>query len=313
MTGACRFSVVILCLSACAHFGGSGSARAEAVTIPPAQYKAGDVAVEPSSKGNTHQVPDEDRLRYAQNTDAGQSAQLALSGEKKWRFSITPYIWLIGLDGDVGVRGVESDVDVGFDDLLENMDFAGSVHLEARRGKWGIFFDPNYAQLSMDADVGPASINVEVDFALIEFGVFYRAFDRDLGSSGRFRLATEPLVGARWTYLKSDIEFAGPPPPPDVDKSKDWLDLIVGVRNILTLSPKWSLNTRTDIGGFGIGDSSDFAWNSQILFGYQMTKRSTLYFGYRLLDMDYDEGSGSTEFTYDVTISGPIIGTKIQF
>ena len=143
--------------------------------------------------------------------------------------------------------------------------------------------------------------------------MFFQAFDRDLGSSGRFHLTTEPLVGLRWIYLGVDIDFSGPPPPPDVDQSEDWIALIVGMRSHLTLSPKWSLNNRTDIGGFGIGDSSDFAWNSQILLGYQMTKRSTLYFGYRSLDVDYNSGSGSTLFGYDITTSGPVIGTKIQF
>jgi len=280
-----------------------GLARAEAVAALPEQSVVGDAGLEPSSENDGDQALNQDALRLAQNTGGGQNSQLELSGDKKWKFSIAPYLWALSMDGSMTVLGETSDVDVGFDDLIENADFAGSIHLEAQRGKWGVFFDPTYAALSMDAN----GADVEVDFALIEFGVFFQILDRDLGSSGRFHLTTEPLLGGRWIYLGVDIN------PPGVDQSQDWIDLIVGVRSHLTLSPKWSLNNRTDIGGFGIGNSSDFAWNSQILFGYQMTKRSTLYFGYRSLDVDYDSGSGSTLFKYDITTSGPVIGTKIQF
>jgi len=110
-----------------------------------------------------------------------------------------------------------------------------------------------------------------------------------------------------------DIEFSGPAPLPDVDGSEDWIDLIVGVRSELTLSPKWTLNSVIDIGGFGIGSSSDFAWGSRITLGYQMTKRSIFYFGYFRLDVDYDSGSGSTLFEYDIEASGLALGTKFQF
>jgi len=313
MTRTSGLFAAALCLSACVHLGATGLARAEAVAALPEQSVVGDAALEPSSENDGTQALNQDTLRFAQNTGGGQNAQLKLAADKKWAFSVTPYLWMVGLDGDMTVMGVKSDVDVDFGDILDNLDFAFSVHMEAKRGKWGLFFDPTYITGSMDGDVGPTSVDVEVDFALIEFGGFYEVLDRDLGSSGRFHVVGAPLIGLRWIYLDVDINISGPAPPPDAGGSEDWLDLFIGWRSTFTLSPKWTLRTRTDIGGFDIGSSSDFAWNSQILFGYQMTKSATLLFGYRSLDVDYDHGSGSSLFDYDITTSGPVIGTMFRF
>ena len=295
-----------LCLSACVYLGTMGLARAEAVAALPEQSVVGDAALEPSSENDGAQTFDRDTFRLAQNEDVGQNAQLKLAADKKWAFSVTPYLWMVGLDGDMTVMGVEADVDVDFGDILDDLEFGGSVHMEAQRGKWGLFLDPTYVKMESGGD----SVDVDTKLALIEFGGFYEVLDRDLGSSGRFHVVGAPLVGLRWTYLDVDIDFDG---GPNAGGSEDWLDLFIGWRSTFTLSPKWTLNTRTDIGGFDIGDSSDFTWNSQILFGYQMTKRATLLFGYRSLDVDYDHGSGSSLFGYDITTSGPVIGTMFRF
>ena len=57
----------------------------------------------------------------------------------EWRFSITPYLWAVGLNGDMTVKGVDSDVDVSFGDILTNLDIALEAHFEVWRGNWGAF------------------------------------------------------------------------------------------------------------------------------------------------------------------------------
>ncbi len=316
MTRTMPIWAVGVCLSVWALVGTAGLARAEVTEIPPAEPKAAERELENSGNGEAHPLSLLDRVRYAQATEEDSdtqedlNAQLELAGEKKWKFSVGNYLWMTGLDGDGRIEGVDMEVDTDFGDILDNLDFAISLHIEAQRGRWGLFFDPTYLKSSSDGKVGSTSVDVDTDFWQIEIGAFVRAFERDLGSSGRFHLTTDALSGLRWTYISGEVDFSGPPPPSDLDDSKDWLDLFVGWRTYLTLAPKWSVKTRTDFGGFGIGSSSDFAWNSLILFGYQMTEKLRLYFGYRSLDMDYDGGSS---FKYDVTTSGPIIGTEFRF
>jgi hypothetical protein len=49
------------------------------------------------------------------------------------------------------------------------------------------------------------------------------------------------------------------------------------------------------------------------LLGYHISERTTLWAGYRHLDIDYDKGSGSELFAMDIAMSGPIVGLEIRF
>jgi hypothetical protein len=39
-----------------------------------------------------------------------------------WRFEITPYVMAAVLNGTVGIGDVSTDIDVGFDDILDHLD-----------------------------------------------------------------------------------------------------------------------------------------------------------------------------------------------
>ena len=69
----------------------------------------------------------------------------------EWRFTLAPYVWGVGLSGDVGLFGKGPvDVDIPFSDILENLDFAAMGVAEAHNGTWGVFVDLNYTSLSAD-------------------------------------------------------------------------------------------------------------------------------------------------------------------
>jgi hypothetical protein len=55
-----------------------------------------------------------------------------------WRFTVAPYVWGVGLSGDIGLFGKGPvDVDIPFSDILENLDFAAMGVAEAHNGTWG--------------------------------------------------------------------------------------------------------------------------------------------------------------------------------
>ena len=224
----------------------------------------------------------------------------------EWQFSITPYLWAVGLNGDMTVKGVDSDVDESFGDILSNLDMALEAHFEVWKGKWGGFFDGTYVKLKTDAGT-TGNIDITSTIGLVDFGGFYRVGTWPVGAPenvGR-SLSFDALVGGRYTDLKVKFD---PEHLSSVDQNKSWTDLIVGGRMMFDLSEKWAFILRGDIGGFGISGSSDFTANGIGLVGWTFHPSWTLLGGYRALYQDYETGSGSNEFKYDVTTHGPILG-----
>lgn len=243
----------------------------------------------------------------------GRAPSLSLQGtgapaDEEWQFSVTPYIWALGLDGHVTVKGMKSKVDVGFDDLLDEADFAGQVHLEAFKNKWGMFFDGTLVKLSMKGSEGPINVKVDFDITMLEAGAFYRLRD-ETNANGR-RTTVDLLGGARYMDFDGKLKFDS---APNVDGGQDWIDPIVGARMTRDLSENWAFNLRGDIGGFDLGDSSDFVWDLIGLFGWSFGTGKRLWIGYRYLDIDYDDGSGSDKFKFDAVMAGPLLGLSFGF
>lgn len=167
---------------------------------------------------------------------------LAYRGEAKskssdsdgWEVILTPYLWAVGLDGDMTVKGTEADVSEDFGDILDNLDVAMEAHFEIWKGNWGGFFDGTYVDLSAEGGSGPIDIDVDMELRLIDFGVLYRVGTWPLGeksdeaTKGKGRkLSLEVLLGGRYMSLEVDLDPKHLPLP-KVDQSESWTDLIVG-------------------------------------------------------------------------------------
>ena len=68
---------------------------------------------------------------------------------------------------------------------------------------------------------------------------------------------------------------------------------------------------RADIGGFDIG--SDLSWQLAGYLSFQASDATSIVVGYRLLDIEYDEGSGADRFELDAQLRGPVIGAIFTF
>lgn len=234
--------------------------------------------------------------------------------EEEWDIWFVPYVWGLSMDGDARIGEEAADVDVGFSDILKDLNFAAMGFLDARKGKVGYFFNPIVSRVKADESAHGHEIDVTNDTAIIAAGAYYRVYETNLGgsnggSSRRFIL--EPYAGARWTYMRAEIDAKN---VAQIDKSESWLDPIIGSRMLIDLTSKWDVGLAADVGGFGVG--SDFSWNAQALFGYRfkLGQRDAIFrFGYRALYQDYDTGSGSSRFKWDVTQHGPIAGLALRF
>jgi opacity protein-like surface antigen len=89
--------------------------------------------------------------------------------------------------------------------------------------------------------------------------------------------------------------------------SEDWVDPMVGLRLIHEFSERWYAILRAEIGGFGVG--SELTWQALAGVGYRIGQNTSVFLGYRHLDVDYDE----TAFVYDAAISGVLLGLQFEF
>ena len=222
-----------------------------------------------------------------------------------WQWDLAPlYLWAMSLDGDVAVRGEFSPVDLGFDDILDNLDFAGTVHFEGRQAKWGFLFDYSLIKLKMEEDAPPMGtfpgglFVVDMDINMVEVAGT-RSFALEHGH-------VDVLFGAR--YMDIDNTITPPTPLPTISGAQDWTDAMAGARISARLAKHWSLLLRGDISSGG----SDLSWNVSTVFRREW-RRVHLVMGYRLLDVDYKDGAGSTLFVFDAQMAGPIVGVNIHW
>ena len=230
-----------------------------------------------------------------------------------WEFTVAPYLWMAGLDGDVTVKGTKSSVDADFGDILDNLDAGAQGYFEARNGKWGVYADFMYIKVANDAKVGPVSVDVESSTTLAEAGLLYRIFEDYAGAAGDpagtdILFSADVFLGARYVNMDAELDFAA---ISDISSERNWWDPLIGISYRWDLSEKFQMKTTTDIGGFGIG--SDLTWSFTIVGGYELGRHSNIWLGYRYLDINYDDGSGANKFEYDVAMHGPILGASFHF
>ncbi len=229
--------------------------------------------------------------------------------DSEWHGSIAPYVWMTALDGKVTARNLEGDVDVPFHEVLDSLDLALMVHVEAQRGATGLMFDALYADLSMDETVRNTRTEVGVEMAIAELGGFWRFHERVRPAAGGERQSSIDLLGGvRYTDLEAEVELSGPLIANSADQSADWFDPFVGLRFQHDWTDRLTVSVRGDVGGFDVGGASDFTWNAIALLGWRVGSRATLMAGYRSLDVDYDDG----DFAYDVRTSGPLVGILFE-
>ena len=297
------------CGALCAHErAGSRGVSAEGLLSAAESYPAGNGPL------------------YAQAGETTTDSTYIEAPSDKWRFSIIPYLWLMGINGKTTIKGRTSNLNVSFGDIWDNLDFAAEVHIEAWRDRYGFFVDTSFAKIAIKDNVDlrfDNSLNAKfiTKFFLGEFGGFYRLGTWQLGggaesykSKANSSLTLDLIGGGRYWYLKNELDIKGPfGVDPNVSDSQNWFDFIVGGRVNLALN-KFFIQLRSDIGGFGLGFSSDISWNIAGYIGYELPwYRITPIIGYRALYDKYKDGSGDNRFVWDAWIYGPQIGVAFQF
>lgn len=237
----------------------------------------------------------------------------AESASNAWQFEVTPNLFAAGMDGTIGVRGVTTDVDMSFSDILDSLDSAFMGVFEARKGRWLFGVDILYTKLEDDANrswQGPlgngntAALDITFTEQIYQPFVGYRLLDE--------HAKVDLIGGARYTRLDTDLDLTvttGSPLLPDGSRSasgdKDWWDGIVGVRVLAPLADKWSFVGYADVGGGG----SDLTYQGIVGVNWRFAENYSAKLGYRYLAQDYEKDG----VTWDVELSGVYLGLGIAF
>jgi hypothetical protein len=227
----------------------------------------------------------------------------ATAQDDAWEHDFAIYLLGAGLDGETQLGPVVTQVDQSFSDILESLEIGGMGAYRARKGPWAITFDAVFVALggNQAGSLGVLTADADIDQLIVGADVGYSLSDR-----------FELLAGARYNSLDLQLQLTAPGGGSTrVDGDEDWIDPYLGARLTMPFGAAWQLVLRADIGGFDVG--SETAWNAVARFDWQLSENSSLLFGYRILDVDYETGSGLSLFRYDMTTSGPIAGFAWHF
>ena len=247
--------------------------------------------------------------------------------DDKWEFSAEAYSWAASIDQTTSSG---NNIEIDFDDILDDLDFAFMGLFGVRKGKWSLLSDVIYMDLDqngigteVDVPIGPlgrSSLEVELD-ADVELnawvvtpGVGYTVLQNE-------KVRLDLVAGARYLYIKVDVDlditdqltlalFRGDivaikAAEDDVSsKGHNW-DGIVGVRGQVNLNEKWYLPYYADVGA---GDSQ-LTWQVAGGIGYRFSKLDVVA-GYRYLDWNWNDDD---DVLGDLHIEGPYFGVKYVF
>lgn len=216
----------------------------------------------------------------------------------------TMFFYLVGaaLEGETQVGPLTTDIDASFSDILDNLEAGFMGSYQASRSDWAYTVDVMYTGLN-SSGTGTSGFGAEldVDQLIVSFDVAYRANDH-----------LEILGGARYNSLDLGLVLAGPGGSiVQRNDSQAWIDPYVGLRTTIPFNEAWSLTLRGDVGGFDVG--SELAWQLLARVDWRVAESVFVSAGYRMLDTDYEDGSGADRFGYDMTMSGPAIGIGWHF
>ena len=257
-------------------------------------------------------------------TAAAQDGSAA--GADRWQLSMTPYVWGTALKGDVGVGKTKAKVDASFKDILDHLNGALMLSLEARKGRFGLLSDSIFADLEHNDGAADGRLKIDAGAKMFiqslagtwRVGTWQLA---DFASAGPLSVTLDPYAGARYTFLRAELTGKLDLPDLGVDarrttqQDEHWVDPMVGLRTIWQLGEHWSLVAAGDVGGISTTDQySAEAWG---LVGYRFglfgQSNADLFAGYRVLKQKYEDGDGRDRFDWDMTIHGPVAGLKIRF
>jgi len=103
-----------------------------------------------------------------------------ITQSEPWQFTIAAPGWLASMNGTIGVRGINADIDVPVDEVLQHLDMIFAMRAEAQKGPFGIFGEVFYIGLSDDTQINGLINNIHetVNLTLVDGALSWRLFNQ---------------------------------------------------------------------------------------------------------------------------------------
>jgi len=223
-----------------------------------------------------------------------------------WRFSITPYVMVPTLSGNIqlggGNGGGDGSIDLPTGNADSDWQFSVPLAFDLGKGRWGVGLEFFYLGYSGEAELGKSSkidqqLDYDVTLTHTKAFVYYRALEDE-------KHVLDLYAGANVIYLKFETELSGLFNG-SADSSNTWVDPVIGVRYHYTMSDHWSIFAR---GELGAGDSS-LTYDAMLGIDYALNDHWSFGGGYRSIGLDFS----SSEADYEIQLNGPLLGATYTF
>jgi opacity protein-like surface antigen len=246
------------------------------------------------------------------------------SAQKDWKFAVALYGWFAGIKGDSYVDGQQGEIDVTFEELFEKVNggLQGVVGVSYRR--WYLGADLTLARLEDTNAVlgGLADLDVRLDQTILDLRVGYRAWQKCLGVAKwgncvvPMYLSVDVVAGARYWGLDTEFTLPAPNDPNRKlisENSESWWDPYIGATIGWDFAKRWTARLHGDIGGFDIEGSSNFAYQVQVGIGYRVSRKFTIFGGWRGIGTDRVEDTATGKNGQDLFMHGLMLGAGFTF
>jgi hypothetical protein len=135
-----------------------------------------------------------------------ETAPPSITESEPWQFTIAAPGWLAGMDGTIGVRGVNANIDIGFDQILQHLDMIFAARAQAQKGPFGIYGEVIYIGLSDNAQINGLLNNIheQVDMTLVDGALSWRLVNQP-------RWSLDFAAGTHYTNVYEKLELHSDP------------------------------------------------------------------------------------------------------
>jgi hypothetical protein len=135
-----------------------------------------------------------------------ETAAPTITQSEPWQFTIAVPGWLSSMNGTIGVRGVNADIDIPVTEILQHFDAILAGRVEAQKGPFGIFGEVIYIGLSDGAQINGLINNIHetVDITLLDGALSWRLVNQP-------RWSLDFAAGTHYTTAYEQLELHSDP------------------------------------------------------------------------------------------------------
>ena len=137
---------------------------------------------------------------------AKETAPPSITESEPWQFTIAIPGWLPSINGTIGVRGVDANIDVPVTDVLQHFDIILLSRAEARKGPFAIYSEFDYIALSDNTQINGMINNVHerANIIYVDGGLSWRFVNQP-------RWSVDFAAGTHYSNVYEQLELHDDP------------------------------------------------------------------------------------------------------